>query len=338
MELLNRYLQAVKRYLPGAQQDDIIKELSANLLSQMEDKEAELGRPLTESEQEAVLKQHGHPFLVASRYRRLPLQYLIGPAMFPFYWYTLLAVLAIVATINLVSSAAMVLTGKGMVAAMSDAWAGFWLGAVCSIGMVTTVFALLEYFQVKLRFLEHWNPRSLPKVVSDTQQVPRSRSIPEFIFSVIGIFVWLAIPHYERTLLVPLAGLKLGPAWHALYLPVLVLSVAKLVPLAINIVRPDWTRLRSVAHIAGAAALLGVVGYSLTAGSWVILAGSTGNAAIYNRIVTVGSHSYTVLEIINKSVAFTFILAGIITLVDSLWQASRLFLRRRKRTVAAMLA
>ena len=55
----------------------------------MEDQEAELGRPLTEAEQEAVLKRHGNPVLVAGRYRTItqPLlrPQLIGPELFPLY-------------------------------------------------------------------------------------------------------------------------------------------------------------------------------------------------------------------------------------------------------------
>jgi len=42
---LDRYLQAVKKHLPSRRQDDIIAELRANMESQLEDKEAELGRP-----------------------------------------------------------------------------------------------------------------------------------------------------------------------------------------------------------------------------------------------------------------------------------------------------
>ena len=47
MELLDRYLEAVKKHLPWQRQDDIIAELRANLEAQLEDKEAGLGRPLT---------------------------------------------------------------------------------------------------------------------------------------------------------------------------------------------------------------------------------------------------------------------------------------------------
>ncbi|HMD32697.1 MAG TPA: hypothetical protein VKG84_12365, partial [Candidatus Acidoferrales bacterium] len=68
MPLLDSYLQAVKLYLPRANSDDIVRELSANLQSQMEERESALGRPLSEDEQMALLKQHGDPMLVARRY------------------------------------------------------------------------------------------------------------------------------------------------------------------------------------------------------------------------------------------------------------------------------
>ena len=57
------------------------------LRAQMADKEAELGRPLTREEAEEWLKQLGSPIQVAGRYQRQ--QYLIGPTVFPTYWYVL---------------------------------------------------------------------------------------------------------------------------------------------------------------------------------------------------------------------------------------------------------
>src|SRR5271163_4374234 len=87
MNLLDRYLQAVKKHLPWQRQDDILAELRANLESQLEDKESELGRPLTKDEAEAWLKQIGAPMQVAARYQ--PQQYLIGPSLFPIYLYVL---------------------------------------------------------------------------------------------------------------------------------------------------------------------------------------------------------------------------------------------------------
>jgi hypothetical protein len=54
---LNRYLQAVAKCLPREGREDIIAEMRANILSQMEDREAELGRPLTEDEQADTLRR-----------------------------------------------------------------------------------------------------------------------------------------------------------------------------------------------------------------------------------------------------------------------------------------
>src|ERR1700724_3595969 len=92
MELLDRYLQAVKFWLPKKQQQDIIAELSEDLRSQIEDREAELGRNLNESEIAALLKQRGRPVLVANRF--LPQESLIGPVLFPIYLFVLKIVAA----------------------------------------------------------------------------------------------------------------------------------------------------------------------------------------------------------------------------------------------------
>ncbi len=71
MELLDRYLQAVRGLLPKGQQDDILQELSDAILSQIEGQEAELGRPLTAAEQETILKGYGSPMRVAGRYQKI---------------------------------------------------------------------------------------------------------------------------------------------------------------------------------------------------------------------------------------------------------------------------
>src|SRR5260370_32357604 len=81
MELLDRYLQAVKFWLPKAQKQDIIAELSEDIRSQIEEKENELGRKLNEAEVEAILIQRGSPIVVANRY--LPHRHCIGPFLFP---------------------------------------------------------------------------------------------------------------------------------------------------------------------------------------------------------------------------------------------------------------
>src|SRR5450432_4222473 len=87
MELLDRYLQSIKTFLTGKDQDDILRELRESLVSQMEEREQSLGRPLNGDEVAAIIRENGPPFLVAARYG--PHRALIGTTLFPFYWYAL---------------------------------------------------------------------------------------------------------------------------------------------------------------------------------------------------------------------------------------------------------
>src|SRR5436305_6538172 len=87
MELIDRYLQAVKFWLPKNQKQDIIAELSEDIRSQVEDREADLGRKLNQTEVAELLQQRGRPVLVANRF--LPQESLIGPTLFTIYKFVL---------------------------------------------------------------------------------------------------------------------------------------------------------------------------------------------------------------------------------------------------------
>lgn len=66
-EMVNRYIYAVRCWLPPKQKDAAL-ELHEDLLGQIEDREAEFGRPLAAAEVAEILKRCGHPLIVASRY------------------------------------------------------------------------------------------------------------------------------------------------------------------------------------------------------------------------------------------------------------------------------
>lgn len=93
MDTFERYFQMLRLFLPKDQRDDIIRELSGEIRSQVADKEAELGRPLSPDEQAAVIGQYGHPLLIVARYR--PQRSLIGPVVFPYYWLVLKVVVGL---------------------------------------------------------------------------------------------------------------------------------------------------------------------------------------------------------------------------------------------------
>ena len=86
MTLTERYLKAVAAQLPQAERDDIIAELRDAIQTRMEDREEALGRPLTEAEEEAVLREVGHPLTVAARYGSGPM-HVVGPEIYPWWMF-----------------------------------------------------------------------------------------------------------------------------------------------------------------------------------------------------------------------------------------------------------
>ena len=86
MTLTERYLKAVAAQLSKASREDIIAELSDAIQTRMEEREGQLGRPLTEADEEAVLREFGHPLSVAARYGSGP-QHVVGPELHPWWMF-----------------------------------------------------------------------------------------------------------------------------------------------------------------------------------------------------------------------------------------------------------
>ena len=107
MTLVDRYLHAVRFFLPRREQDDIVRELSENLASEIEERSEALDRELSEKELADILRRHGHPIVVAARYA--PRRQLIGPVWFPIYLLALKlglgAALAVTVVVSIVGAA-----------------------------------------------------------------------------------------------------------------------------------------------------------------------------------------------------------------------------------------
>jgi hypothetical protein len=245
MELLESYLRAVKRYLPRAQRNDIVAELSVDLRSQIEDKQAELGRPLTDVEQMAIFRQNGDPMAVALRYRRsgrsLTIGWeLIGPELFPAY--------LILLGCNLVITTAVV--GVFLVLAHTPlTLRAFVVPLVMQVIVVTLVFILLNFLRQflgrKLSGSWMWPPADLAHLLP----LPRWYSATGFVACGVLTLWWLLIPHFPRLLLGSAApDLQLSPQWHEYYVPILLLLSAGAGQRAVNVVRPDWNWLLPMAR------------------------------------------------------------------------------------------
>src|SRR5579864_758308 len=251
MELLNRYLQAVKFWLPRAQQDDIITELGEDIRSQVEERESELGRKLTDAEMEAFLKQRGRPLLVAEKY--LPHEFLIGPVLFPAYWFVLKLVLTCYivpwvavwgAFMMLDTSYRIQHTGFGIV---RDAFT-LWVIALNAFTVVTVVFAVLERAKDQSWLFDQWSPGKLPPV-RNIEQISRFGSATELVFGIAFFtFWWLKI--LTPTLFdsagvtITLAPGMPGYLFATFFWCFLLLGCGNIALSAFNLVRPYWTRAR----------------------------------------------------------------------------------------------
>jgi hypothetical protein len=229
MQLLDRYLQAVKKHLPAGRQDDIAAELSANLLADVDEQEAALGRPLTLEEEEVVLRRHGHPLWVASRYR--PQRSLIGPGLYPFYWYALKIALLFAAIGYLVVSTALLAASATPAGSRIVPTILGFAGVAWNVAAwVTLTFAFLEFALDKYRVRERqpsWSPRSLPVVEGGTRTRPSFQALCQLIASALFLAWLLAFPHFPYLLLGPAAfylaslPLKVSAACHAAYWSIL---------------------------------------------------------------------------------------------------------------------
>ncbi len=320
MDLLDRYLHAVKFFLPQKHQDDIVRELSENLISQMEDRQDELGRPLTEAEAADILRRHGHPMVVAAKYRSR--QQLIGPLFFPIYLFSLklglgisLAISAILAAINgalhgdLVHSAVREMLAFPGRALMMFAW-------------TTLGFAALDMAQARLKLKHDWDPRKLPRVIDHEYRISRPRAIFELLVTVASLVWLLLLPRMPFLLLGPAAAfLEPATLWPVAYVALILLTVATAALQAVNVVRPYWTKSRSLARIGLQAAGVLIFGLLLRADEWFIPV-STGTA--WN-----GVHVERLAGIVNAGFQIGFLFAAILSAIEGLKELHRLNVRRQ---------
>ncbi|HVO98002.1 MAG TPA: hypothetical protein VMT15_08035 [Bryobacteraceae bacterium] len=207
MNMLERYLHAVARLLPKARREDIIEELRTNLLAQMEDREEELGRALTDDEQADILRRHGNPTLVAGRYREpnLGLAFgiqLIGPELFPIYRTVLGMILGITIVILAVVAFLLSRTTHETITLAR-------LLAPLPIQIIVTTLIFILIDRGKDHVLNRWDPRDLPAARPVSEEGPTGRNIFRLLCQAVGT-AWLALtPHWPY--------LMLGPG--ALYLP-----------------------------------------------------------------------------------------------------------------------
>jgi len=344
MELLDRYLQAVRKHLPWQRQDDIIAELRANLEAQLEEKQAELGRPLNAREMEDWIKQLGLPLQMAAHYR--PQQFLIGPALFPIYLNVLRIALTWATVIYCVTRAIPLFTQTPHTLDLMEilAQAPGFLFTVAA--WVTLVFAVVEYLiahqMVQIPALCQpsgaWSPAGLPPVDTATNGGAKPKSFATAVAEVIFGFFWLVwlllVPSHPYLLLGPGASYvtslpyKLAPVWVPVYWCLVGCGVLQLAWNMVELARQNWLRPRPAMRLAF---------QSLAFVPMIVLVIARDHALVLLKNpaadqVRLATSLDAVNRMANMSVASVFVVLVVVLAVGSVqW-----FLESRRKRIAAI--
>lgn len=186
--LIDRYVYQVSRFLFVKNKADIEQEIRALIEDMLAARVGE--KDSSEEDVKAVLKELGNPIDLAAKYNESK-RYLIGPALFPFYWRVLLIFLSIGTGAQLISI---------LVSALSGAFHPSLLGGLLTtaFGMfaaVTLAFALIEHQGVRVSALfSDELPNTLPPVPEKRNRIPRSEPIVNLCFGLAFLLLVAFVP------------------------------------------------------------------------------------------------------------------------------------------------
>jgi hypothetical protein len=268
MEVLERYLQAVKPLLPRDQREDIFAELESDLRSQFEERASELGRSLTEAEQEELLKEVGHPLILAGRYQpnRGTLTFgreLIGAELFPFYQRVLTLLMGITGLFHI----ALLIVIGALGNPDPNPIGGLIVHLGVQFAIVTGLFAFIQHDLVKNpeRYALHGKT---PPRQPDSIRKARFEAVMQLIV-LLAVFPWVHSVLWPTYVAFPPG--RLGPIWHSSYGFVLALFLVDIAQSVFSIFRPDAARIRATVRLTLTASWIVLLGFILGAGNWVVL-------------------------------------------------------------------
>lgn len=191
MELIDRYVSAVGRYLPEKTRADIEMELRSLIMDALDTRMQ--GRDPSEDDIVAVLHEMGRPEEIAARYAPVR-RYLIGPELFPSYIAVTGIVVVVVATAVLIGRVVQQTMDPNSVGGMiSGVLVDLLSGISSAVGSVTLVFAVLERFLPGATKATanggRWDPRKLPKPTLHESKVDVGERAMELFFVVAALVV-----------------------------------------------------------------------------------------------------------------------------------------------------
>lgn len=265
MEILERYLAAIRRDLPVAKADDIVAELRDDLLTRIEAREEILGRALDKADMEQLLRDYGRPMLVAARFREH--QYLIGPATYPYYLAGLKFGAYIVGILTaVVLGVDMAFGSRTLAEAGLQAIATFFNFSVVGFGIVTFLFALMER-RGGWKDEYDWSIEDMPTLDHLAKDTRRDAPL-EIVAGSLFLLWWFGVipfpPEEWRQFTIEQA-----PIWAELFWPIALLIGARLVMSMLALAPSRLEPLRRALDLATVIGGFVLVLLLFQAGHWV---------------------------------------------------------------------
>jgi hypothetical protein len=192
MNLIDKYIAEVGKYLPRRSRADIEAELRSTLEDMLEERKQAQGT-LDDAAVIALLQEYGAPRKVAESY--VGPRYLIGPRTYPFFEMILKIVFAVLGGVSIlglvVGTFESGTSGPEFLRTLGTWALELWGGLISAFGGITLTFAILERVLPKEDFakeLEEWNPNELASE-PDPDRVTPGEQIVSIFFSILFLVV-----------------------------------------------------------------------------------------------------------------------------------------------------
>lgn len=191
MNLIDRYIHEVGRYIPRRKRGDILDELRSLLVDTLEDR---FGEAPTDSQVEDLLREFGRPRDVATSYYPQS-QYLVGPTLYPlFQMVAWIVVAAVLGAQVLALMIGVFLAGESF--SVLEVLSSLVNSVPVSLGWVLITFMILQYFDAKPYLEEEsWDPMKLPEIKPE-QEIDRGETIIGLVFGILFLALVVFFPQW----------------------------------------------------------------------------------------------------------------------------------------------
>jgi hypothetical protein len=280
------------------------------------------------AEAEAWIKQLGSPMQMAARYQ--PQQYLIGPPIFPIYWFVLRLALLWAGVIYLVVNAVVITLNSPSVSAYAWAFAGTPSILIMTAAWVTGIFAAIEFASTRYpaKFAgvagwpANWSPDTLPPIDKSGDAGKKrsnfAKAVAEVIFGVLFLVWLLLVPKHPYLMFGPgvfymqIARFQLTPAWVNFYWSLVALNVLQLGWRWWDLWSGSWQKPRTLSRIVVKA--FGLIPL------WFLI-NAPGHVLVSLKDPSIDpSHLGPTIDLVNRSVHMSLQLVCVIVGLQLAWE------------------